>query len=264
MSAGSLSGVTAAKQEFHPGSTLSRLYPEVGAGGYTRADGFIEFYTRVGALLDGESEVLDYGAGRGLWATEPLPPLHKRLRAFHERVKAVHGVDVDPVVLENPTLDSAQVIGPCGPIPHDDASFDLVLADHVLEHVDAADAAVVAREILRVLRPGGWLAARTPNKWGMIGVTARAVPNDLHTRVLRRLQPQRKPEDVFPVRYAMNTRRDLRRWFPEPHQLLVYGHASEPTYFGNSVVAWRLAQFADRLTPPWFAATLMVFMQKVG
>jgi SAM-dependent methyltransferase len=264
MSAGSLSAVTDEEQEFRPGSTLSKLYPEVGAGGYTRADGFIEFYTRVGALLDADSEVLDFGAGRGLWATEPLPPLHKRLRAFHERVAAVHGVDVDPVVLDNPTLESAQVIGPSGPIPYEDGSFDLVVADHVLEHVAAEDAAIVAGEILRVLRPGGWLAARTPNKWGMIGIAARAVPNGLHTRVLRRLQPERKAEDVFPVRYAMNTRRDLCRWFPDPHSLLVYGHASEPTYFGNSVLAWRLAQLADRLTPPRLAPTLMVFVQKVG
>ncbi len=251
-------------QEFRPGTTLTRLYPEVKAGGFTRADGFIEFYTRVNALLDSDSEVLDFGAGRGLWAHEPMAPLHKRLRAFHERVKAVHGVDVDPVVLDNPTLKSAQVIGTAGPIPYDDASFDLVLADYVLEHVSAEDAPAVSSEILRVLRPGGWLAAKTPNKWGMIGIGARAVPNDLHTRVLRRLQPERKAEDVFPVRYAMNTRRALKRYFPEPHQLLVYGHASEPTYFGNSVVAWRLAQLADRLTPPRLAPTLMVFVQKAG
>ncbi len=259
-----MSAVTDEEQEFRPGSTLSRLYPEVGAGGFTRSDGFIEFYTRVGALLDADSEVLDFGAGRGLWATEPLPPLHKRLRAFHERIKAVHGVDVDPVVLDNPTLESAQVIAPSGPIPFEDASFDMVVADHVLEHVAAEDADVVAREILRVLRPGGWLAARTPNKWGLIGIAARAVPNGLHTRVLRLLQPARKTEDVFPVRYSMNTRRDLRRCFPEPHQLLVYGHASEPRYFGNSVVAWRLAQLADWLTPPRLAPTLMVFVQKAG
>lgn len=256
--------VTDDAQEFRPGSTLERLYPEVRAGGFTRADGFIEFYTRVNALLDADSEVLDFGAGRGSWAHEPMAPLHKRIRAFHERVKAVHGVDVDPVVLENPTLTSAKVIDPAGPIPYGDASFDLVLADYVLEHVAAEDAQVVADEILRVLRPGGWFAAKTPNKWGMIGLGARAVPNDLHTRVLRRLQPTRKAEDVFPVRYAMNTRRALQRYFPAPHHLLVYGHASEPTYFGNSVVAWRLAQFADRLTPPRFAPTLMVFVQKAG
>lgn len=247
---------------FQPGKTLSRLYPEVRAGGYTRYDGFIEFYTRVNALLDGDSEVLDFGAGRGLWATEPLPALHKRLRAFHERVAAVHGVDVDPVVLQNPALASAQVITPGERLPFDDASFDVVLADHVLEHVAEPDAAQVAAELLRVLRPGGWLAARTPNKWGIIGVGARAVPNQLHTRVLRRLQPNRKAEDVFPVRYSMNTRRRLQDLFAPPHELVVYGHASEPTYFGDAAPVWRVAQLVDRLAPPALAPTLMIFVRK--
>ena len=247
---------------FRPGVTLARLYPEVAAGGFTRRDGFVEFYTRVNALLDSDSEVLDFGAGRGLWATEPLPDLHKRLRAFHERVARVRGVDVDPVVLQNQTLESAQVIEPGGVLPFDDDTFDLVVADYVLEHVDAPDAATVAGELMRVLRPGGWLAARTPNKWGMIGIGARAVPNRMHTRALRRLQPDRKAEDVFPVRYSMNTRRRLARLFPSPHHLVVYGHSSEPTYFGSAAPAWRLAQLVDWLTPPRLAPTLMVFVRK--
>ena len=133
-----------------------------------------------------------------------------------------------------------EVCAPGDPIPYDDGSFDLVLADYVLEHVAAEDAPSVAQEVLRVLKPGGWLAARTPNKWGMIGIGARAVPNDLHTNFLERLQPGRKAEDVFPVRYSMNTKRDLARLFPAPHEVVVYGHASEPVYFGqSSKAAWR-------------------------
>jgi len=254
--------VNDSESTFRPGETLTRLYPEVRAGGYTRHDGFIEFYTRVNALLSPDSRVLDFGAGRGLWAIEPFPELHRRLRSFHERVAEVHGVDVDPVVLDNPTLASAQVIEPGALLPFEDASFDLVLADHVLEHVSDADAPTVAAEMLRILVPGGWIAARTPNKWGIIGIGARAVPNDLHTRVLSRLQPHRKAEDVFPVRYSMNTRRSLSALFPAPHELVVYGHASEPTYFGSNAPAWRVAQLVDRLTPPALAPTLMVFVRK--
>lgn len=247
---------------FRPSRTLLRLYPEAGVGGFTRYDGFVEFYTRVNALLHADSEVLDFGAGRGLWATEPLPAYSVHLRSFHERVRRVVGVDVDPVVLDNPTLADARLLAPGEAIPYEDESFDLVLADHVLEHVSAADAPRVAAELLRVLRPGGHLAARTPNKWGIIGIGARAVPNGLHTRVLERLQPGRKAEDVFPVEYQMNTRRELRRLFPPPHELVVYGHASEPTYFGNAAAAWRIAAFIDRLTPPALEPTLMVFVRK--
>jgi SAM-dependent methyltransferase len=248
--------------QFRPSETLARLYPESTVGGFTRYDGFIEFYTRVNALLDDSSVVLDFGAGRGLWATEPLPALSKQLRALHERVDRVVGIDVDDAVLDNPALAEAKVIAPGDRIPYPDDEFDLVLADYVLEHVREADASHVAAEILRVLKPGGWLAARTPNKWGMIGLGARAVPNRLHTTFLHRLQPARKDEDVFPVEYHMNTRRALRRLFPAPHRAVVYGHTSEPTYFGHSGAAWRAAAFLGRLTPPAFEPTLMVFVQK--
>lgn len=251
-------------EQFEPSETLAELYPESMAGGFTRYDGFVEFYTRINSLLDASSRVLDFGAGRGSWTTEPLPAYSRHLRAFHERVGEVVGIDVDSAVMENPALAAAQVVGPSEPIPYPDATFDLVLADYVLEHVRKPDAPRVADEILRVLKPGGWLAARTPNKWGIIGIGARSVPNRLHTRFLHRLQPGRRDEDVFPVEYHMNTRRALRGYFPQPHELVVYGHTSEPTYFGQSKVAWRLASFLGRITPPVLEPTLMVFVRKAG
>lgn len=250
------------RHPFEPSRAMLELYPEAAIGGYSRHDGFVEFYTRVNALLTPGSVVLDFGAGRGLWATEPFPQTSRRLRAFHERVERVVGIDVDDAVLRNESLAEAKVVGPGEPIPYGDASFDLVLADHVLEHISARDSRHVADEVLRVLKPGGWLAARTPNKWGVIGIGARAVPNRLHARVLEYLQPGRKAEDVFPVEYHMNTRRQLGRLFPAPHHLTVYSHDSEPRYAGSSVTAWRAAAAAARLTPPPFASTLMIFVQK--
>jgi SAM-dependent methyltransferase len=249
-------------EQFEPSETLAKLYPESTVGGFTRYDGFVEFYTRVNSLLDSSSRVLDFGAGRGLWMTEPLAAYSRNLRAFHERVAEVVGIDVDDAVLQNAALAEAKVVSPGDPIPYPGASFDLVLADYVLEHVTDADAPGVAAEILRVLKPGGWLAARTPNKWGMIGLGARAVPNNLHTKFLSRLQPGRKAEDVFPVEYHMNTRRRLRQLFADAHKVVVYRHTSEPTYFGQSRSAWRAAAFLGRLTPPALEPTLMVFVQK--
>ncbi len=247
--------------EFVPNPTLRRLYPEAAAGGYSRKDGQIEFYTRINALVDQDSRVLDFGAGRGHWAVDPMPGMSKRLRWLKGRVAEVVGTDVDPVVTTNPALDTA-IVTPIGePLPLDDASFDLVVADYVLEHVNHDDAAALAQDVMRVLKPGGWFAARTPNKWGIIGLGARAVPNSLHVRMLDRLQPGRKAEDVFPTRYAMNTRKDLRRLFA-PHATYVYGHTSEPQYVGRSPVAWRAAAAFDQLTPPRLAATLMIFVQK--
>ncbi|OWY62641.1 hypothetical protein B7486_57335, partial [cyanobacterium TDX16] len=44
---------------------LRRLYPEVGAGGFSRSDGTVEFWSRVQALVTPGAHVLDLGAGRG-------------------------------------------------------------------------------------------------------------------------------------------------------------------------------------------------------
>jgi SAM-dependent methyltransferase len=249
--------------EFRPHPTLSRLYPEAAVGGYTQLDGLVEFYTRINALVDAESTVLDFGAGRGHWAVDPIPEISRRLRMLRGRVAKVVGTDVDEAVLTNPSLDEALVVELGAQLPFPDRAFDLVVADHVFEHVNAADAQAAADDILRVLKPGGWLAARTPNKWGMIGLGARIVPNRRHVAVLSKLQPGRKAEDVFPVRYEMNTRKDLDRLFAA-HSVHVYGHSSEPTYFGHSPIAWRLAAGLGRLTPNRFAPTLMIFVQKAS
>jgi ubiquinone/menaquinone biosynthesis C-methylase UbiE len=189
--------------------------------------------------------LMQAGVVRAATCTDISPGMLETLEANAERL----GLDVGTAV-----CDAAE-------LPFEDESFDLVIADYVLEHVNHDDAPEVAADIMRVLRPGAWLAARTPNKWGMIGIGARAVPNKLHVRMLSKLQPGRKAEDVFPVRYAMNTRKDLRRLFA-PHEVTVYGHTSEPTYFGHSPTAWHLAAGLGRLTPPRLAPTLMIFVQK--
>lgn len=246
---------------FEPDPTLVKFYPEAAVGGFSQVDGVIEFYTRVNALVDADSRVLDFGAGRASWAVEPVPPMSRRLRMLRGRVKEVVGTDVDPAVLSNPSLDSAHVTKLGAPLPFDDGSFDLVVADYVLEHVNHEDASDVATDIMRVIKPDGWFAARTPNKWGYIGVGARLIPNRLHVSLLKVLQPQRVAEDVFPVRYAMNTKKHLSRLF-EGYDLYVYGHKSEPAYFGHSAIAWRVATLFGWITPRSFAPTLMVFVHK--
>lgn len=232
-------------------------------GGYSRIDGTVEFYNRVNALLTRDSEVLDFGAGRGSWALSPYSERAFQLQWLKGRVKRVVGVDVDEAVLGNPSLDEA-VITPVGvALPFPDSTFDLIIADYVLEHIPERESFFVAQEMSRVLRPSGWIAARTPNRRGVIALGGRLVPNGHHTRLLRRLQPFRDAEDVFPTEYAMNTPARLRRLFPAPdHSVCLYGHTSEPTYFGRSVVAWRIGSLLNRMTPPPFAAVLMVFVQK--
>jgi SAM-dependent methyltransferase len=225
-------------------------------------DGTVAFYTRVRSLLEPDMTVLDFGAGRGAGPAEDPVPFRRDLQTLRGRVARVIGADIDRAVLDNPSLDEAVVLdGPRAPLPLDDRSIDLVVSDHCFEHVE--DPAFTAAELTRVLRPGGWLCARTPNRWGYIGVGARAVPKDKHRHVLGRLQPHRHERDVFPAFYLLNTRAALRRHFPpERFDDHTYGFDAEPAYTGRSKVGtWLLGGLA-RLTPERCAATWMVFLRR--
>lgn len=240
------------------------LYPEVGAGGFSRVDGTVQFYGRVRSLLRPEMVVLDFGAGRGVGPQEDPVDYRRGLQVHQGHVARVIGADIDPVVKENPVLDEAHVLdGVSAVLPLDDASVDLVVSDFTFEHLD--DPAHTARELERVLRPGGWLCARTPNKWGYIGMGARLVPNSFHTRFLRRLQPDRKAEDVFPTRYRCNTLHDVRRFFPaDRFDDFSYRHESEPLYAGSSRAAQRLQRGVLTVLPGSMASMLMIFVRKRG
>lgn len=235
-------------------------YPELNAGGFSRVDGTIEFYTRVRSLLKPNFVVLDFGAGRGVAHIEDPVDYRRSLLSLRSHCRVV-GVDVDPKVLANPGLHEARVIQSGDPLPFPDQSFDLVLADHVLEHID--DPPLVAGEIDRVLRSGGWLCARTPNVYGYIAIASRLVPNVLHRHVLGWLQPARRAIDVFPTRYMLNSRRSIQRWFPRSRYVhCLYAFNPEPAYFGRSRVLWHAIQTINRLAPEACGAVLMIFLRK--
>jgi SAM-dependent methyltransferase len=240
------------------------LYPEVGAGGFSRVDGTVEFYGRVRSLLRPEHVVLDFGAGRGVGPQEDPVTYRRELQVHRGHVARVIGADIDPVVKENPVLDEAIVLdGVAATLPLADASVDVVVSDFTFEHLD--EPGHTARELERVLRPGGWLCARTPNKWGYIGVGARLVPNTLHTRFLRRLQPNRKAEDVFPTRYRINTLGAVRQTFPaDAWEDCSYRHESEPLYAGSSRPAQRAQRAVLSVAPGACASMLMIFLRRRG
>jgi SAM-dependent methyltransferase len=237
-------------------------YPERRAGGFTRVDGSVQFYLRVHALLESlgpDPVVLDFGAGRGANLDSALP-IHRHLLDLRSKATVI-GVDVDGSVLENPNLDDAHVVQEASRLPFDDRSVDLVLADHAFEHV--SNPMAVAGELRRVVREGGWICARTPNKWGYIAVAARVVPNRLHVAALRRIQPRRQQRDVFPTRYRLNTRRDIALQFPSMEfDQVIYGWEPEPAYLAASLWTAGAFRLLGRLTPERFRPILLVFIHR--
>jgi SAM-dependent methyltransferase len=240
---------------------LAAAFPEIGAGGFTSRDGTIEFLSRVQALLQPSMQVLEFGAGRGAGLQDDAVAFRRALRNLQGKVARVVACDIDEAVLEHPAADETLVIQPAAPLPLPDAAFDLILADFVFEHIQ--DAALVSGELTRVLKPGGWLCARTPNKYGPVSLVTRLIDNSRHSRLLRWAQPERKEIDVFPTAFRLNSLRDLRRWFPaERFEHFTYRYEPEPGYFFNNPVMLRLMLFLSWLLPPVMKTNLFVFLRQ--
>jgi SAM-dependent methyltransferase len=154
------------------------------------------FRARILARMTKEMIVLDLGAGAGI----------VRQMDFRNHAARVCGVDPDPRVTGNQYLNDAR-IGPAEFIPWHDETFDLVYSDNVLEHL--AEPEDVFCEIARVLKPGGWFLAKTPNKWHYMPLLARLTPHRFH-RYYNRIRG-RAEHDTFPTHYRANSRGDIRR-----------------------------------------------------
>ncbi|WP_407950973.1 class I SAM-dependent methyltransferase [Parvibaculum sp.] len=234
--------------------------PEMNAGGFSRYAGVIQFFVRVQSLVRPDMEVLDFGAGRGAFLEDPNN-FRRDLRTLKGKVKKVVGVDVDEAIFLNTGVDETHRISPGVEMPFPPDSFDLVLSEWVLEHLD--DPAFFAHEMERVIRPGGWLCARTPNKWGLTAIAARLVPNSRHVAFLKLINASRQERDVFPTRYKLNTLGQLRRAFPpDKWEHCSYLWRGEPKYHGNNLALYRLMEGWNALVPPFMATDVFVFLKK--
>jgi SAM-dependent methyltransferase len=237
------------------------LRPESAAGNFARDNGGIAFYTRVNALLRPDMTVVDLGAGRGTIFHSGVFSFYEQLAKLQGKVKHVIGLDVDDAIHDHPFLDERHVITPGKALPLGDNTVDMIVSDWVFEHVQTPEQ--LANEIHRILKPGGWLCARTPNRWGYVGIGARIVPNHLHAKILRKLSPTRHDIDVFPVAYKLNTQGDLRKNFP----LAKWNHYSyiansTPKYFGSSRILFKFIETAQSALPESLKSDLLVLIQK--
>jgi SAM-dependent methyltransferase len=153
------------------------------------------FRKQISEVLRNEDHLLDLGAGAGIVAQ----------MNFRGQAARVCGIDPDARVCFNPYLDEGKVaVGE--DIPYEDAAFDVVIADNVLEHLERPQQ--VFREVTRVLKPGGFFLAKTPNKHHYMPLIARLTPLRFHQFVNR--MRGRENVDTFPTRYRVNTPREIR------------------------------------------------------
>ncbi len=218
---------------------MRRLFPASRIAGFTEVDGNVLFYNLVNSCISDGSVVLDFGAGRGVAADDPISWRRELAATSLIRVKRI-AVDIDPAVLQNPFAGERFVVAVESGnvrIPAADASVDAIICDWVVEHLPSPTD--VFSEFKRVLKPGGMVCVRTSNKWHYAYIVARLLGESRAGKaVLRLAQPARKTEDVFPKLYRSNSKRALRELFSEAGLLerAVFTSDSEPTYVGDSLI----------------------------
>jgi SAM-dependent methyltransferase len=104
-------------------------------------------------------DILEVGAGAGV-----ISHLLAELATEHGSVTAVDVAD-ERVVFEGYRFVEIKDTR----LPFPDASFDIAVSNHVIEHVGAlADQQHHVHEIYRVLRPGGLVYLAAPNRWALL------------------------------------------------------------------------------------------------
>jgi ubiquinone/menaquinone biosynthesis C-methylase UbiE len=196
--------------------TFRRFYPD------NSKSGTIKFYNWVWKYLDKSATVLNLGAG---------PTSGDSIKSFKGKVNKVIGADIDEVVLNNTDLDEAYIINNSR-LPFEDNTFDLVLSDYVLEHIEKPVEFLL--EVKRVLKPGKSFFFRTPNSKHYVTLISRFTPHHFHLLIANKVRGLSiEDHDPYKTFYKMNSKKVLnnlaeKTGFKDYELLLV---EAEPSYF---------------------------------
>jgi SAM-dependent methyltransferase len=145
---------------------------------------------RIAALPDGATAV-DLGGGRRCVYASVLGP---------EQCVRLVAVDIsaDELAL-NTEAHETRVADVADHLPFEDGSVDLIVSRMLLEHVDGVPAA--ARNMARVLRPGGVALHLLPARYALFAIAARMLPFKPLIGALHRVMPWTIDQVEFDVFY---------------------------------------------------------------
>jgi 2-polyprenyl-3-methyl-5-hydroxy-6-metoxy-1,4-benzoquinol methylase len=198
-----------------------------------------------------KAKVLDIGTGSGHIA--------------HELARAARKVvSVDLVDERKEKKDYEFHLVKDEALPFDDASFDVVITNHVVEHTP--DQKKHLSEVYRVLKPGGTIYLATPNKLWFKDPHYKLpfvswLPRSMSTQYLRLMQKAKW--DIYPLSHF-----GIRRHFPEaevknalPILLKTNAHNTLDTMSNVTKIAkWVPESILE--TTRYFSPTLIYVIQK--
>lgn len=183
-------------------------------------NGTQQFHELIQKHLSKDKHVLELGPG----------PKNPSSAFLCDNFASLDGLDVDEEARQNPSLRHVHIYTG-GEWPIADNSYDAVVANYVLEHVEKPEK--VAAEAFRVLRPGGLFIFRTPNLWHYVSMVSTFTPHWFHRLAANRLRNRgSESHDPWPTHYRMNRCRTVRSFlrnagFDEVELLTI---EKEPSY----------------------------------
>lgn len=142
---------------------------------------------------------LDIGCGHQIF-----PEWIKNQQQLVNGAAMVTGMDPDFDSIRNHNTIRNKVVGLA--LPFHDASFTLVTANMVMEHVE--NPVAVLEDIRRVLTPGGICIFHTTNRRYWKVALAHRIPQGIKNAIVG-IYEGRKEEDVYPTHYRINTIADV-------------------------------------------------------
>jgi SAM-dependent methyltransferase len=238
---------------------MSRANPEFRLGLFAHDDQIIDFYLRANSLLPDGGTVVEMGAGRGKNIMDMPNDLIRDLMTFASRKARVIAVDIDDAVLGNTFADDRVVWELGNEIAVAEATADLMSSHWVLEHV--ANVEEFADEVYRILRPGGWFAARTVNADSYVGWNRFVPTGAIRDFLLRRVAGQQPTRDKFRVQFKLNRPAAIRRAFDEGRFDTYVFRRRSTQHYATTGGAYFLFRLLNRM-PIISYTDLLIFAQK--
>lgn len=208
---------------------------------YSDKPGWVNGTTRLHELIawaskSGQTVALEVGPG----------PQNKTTTFMAEHVARLDGLDIDELACTNPALANLAIYDG-EEFPIESESYDLVVADYVMEHVEHPK--IVLSEISRVLKPGGHFIFRTPNLYHYVALFARFTPHRMHVALANPMRGRTDEAEPYPTFYRFNTRRRVRKITKQAglQEIELRLQELQPSYLMFNPWAFRLGVLYERI-----------------
>ncbi len=192
------------------------------------------FREKILAVIKPQDIILDLGAGSG----------YVKEMNFKNEAYEVTGIDLDPGISKNPFLHQ-YVLGSVYDLSgFENGKFDVIICNSVVEHIENPEKFV--SELSRVLKPGGYFLAKTPNRNNYMPLVARLTPLSFHKWYNKKRG--RPEEHTFPTCYRLNTPRTIKKYFSEEvfEKIRIETFEGPPSYLRINFIFYLLGWLYER------------------